>query len=153
MKLPIRVSFLFLIGILAVGSTALGYYYYFVYNPPLEAAAQFMDAMEARDRERVRASIIISSDMENGRDEENLREPTGQDLDKLMALYFERGRILDQRKREGKSRNYDYLVYREPDGRVFALVVTEVDGRFRVVIPEKAKSLRRQYLWDYTWTN
>ena len=153
MKLPIRVSFLFLIGILAVGSTALGYYYYFVYSPPLEAAAQFMDAMEARDRERVRASIIISSDMENGRDEENLREPTGQDLEKLMAYNFERGRILDQRKREGKSRNYDYLVYREPDGRVFALVVTEVDGRFRVVIPEKAKSLRRQYLWDYTWTN
>ena len=153
MKLPIRVSFLFLIGILAVGSTALGYYYYFVYSPPLEAAAQFMDAMEARDRERVRASIIISSDKENGRDEENLREPAGQDLEKLMALTFERGRILDQRKREGRSRNYDYLVYREPDGRVFALVVTEVDGRFRVVIPETAKSRRRQYLWDYTWTN
>ena len=153
MKLPTRVSFLFFIGVFAVGSTALGYYYYFVYSPPLEAAARFMDAMEARDREGLRANVIISSDIENGRDEENLREPAEEDLEKLLTAKFARGRILDQRKREGKSRDYDYLVYREPDGRVYALVVTEVDGRFRIVIPETAKSLRHHYLWDYTWTN
>ena len=153
MKLPTRVSVLFFIGIFAVGSTALGYYYYFVYSPPLKAADQFMDAMEARDLEAVRANVIVSSNIENGRDEENLREPTGQEVEKLLSDHFQRGRILDQRKREGKSRDYDYLVYREPDGRVYALIVTEVGGRFRVVIPETPKSLRHQYLWDYTWTN
>lgn len=153
MKLPTRVSLLFFIGIFAAGSTALGYYYYFVYSPPLKAADQFMDAMEARSREGLRANVIVSSDIESGRDEENLREPSEQEIDKLLSDHFQRGRILDQRKREGKSRNYDYLVYREPDGRVYAMVVTEVGGRFRVVIPETPKSLRHRYLWDYTWTN
>src|SRR5262245_59124775 len=127
MKLPARVSLLFFIGIFAVGSTALGYYYYYVYSPPLKAAARFMDAMEARDPDALRANVIISSDMENGRDdEENLREPTADEVKKLLSEHFQRGRILDQRKREGKSRDYDYLVYREPDGRVFAIVVTQV---------------------------
>src|SRR6185503_19000123 len=109
MKVPTRVSVLFFIGIFAAGSTALGYYYYFVYSPPLKAADQFMDAMEARDRERLRASMIVSNDIESGRDEENLREPADEDIDKLLSDHFRRGRILDQRKREGKSRNYDYL--------------------------------------------
>jgi hypothetical protein len=153
MKLPARVSLLFFIGIFAVGSTALSYYYYFVYSPPLRAADQFMDAMEARNQDGVRSNVIVSSDIESGRDEENLREPTDPEVEKLLSEHFQRGRILDQRKREGKSRDYDYLVYREPDGRVFALVVTEVAGRFRVVIPETPKSLRHRYLWDYTWTN
>ena len=153
MKLPARVSLLFFIGIFAAGSTALGYYYYFVYSPPLKAADQFMDAMEARSRDGVRANVIVSNDIESGRDEENLREPTDQEIEKLLSDRFQRGRILDQRKREGKTRDYDYLVYREPDGRVFALIVTDVGGRFRVVIPETRKNLRHQYLWDYTWTN
>ena len=153
MKLPTRVSFLFFVGIFAAGSTALGYYYYYVYSPPLTAAARFMDAMEAHDRDALRANVIISSDTENGRDEENLREATGDEIDKLFSDHFQRGRILDQRKREGKTRNYDYLVYREPDGRVFALVVTQVGDGFRIVIPETRKSLRHRYLWDYTWTN
>jgi hypothetical protein len=153
MKLPGRVSLLFFIGLFAAGSTALSYYYYFVYSPPLKAANEFMNAMEAGDPGAVRASVIISSDIESGRDEENLREPTDDDIQKLLADNFQRGRILDQRKREGKTRTYDYLVYREPDGRVFALVVTEMNGRFRVVIPEVPKSRRHQYLWDYTWTN
>jgi hypothetical protein len=112
-----------------------------------------MDAMEARDRDAVRASVIVSSDIENGRDEENLREATDEELEKLISDRFQRGRILDQRKREGKTQNYDYLVYREPDGRVYALVVTQVGDRFRVVIPETPKSRRHPYLWDYTWTN
>jgi hypothetical protein len=153
MKVPARISLLFFIGIFAVGSTALGYYYYFVYSPPLKAADQFMDAMQARDPAALRAVVIVSSDIETGRDEENLREPTEQEIEKLLSDNFQRGRILDQRKREGNTRDYDYLVYREPDGQVFALVVTEVAGGFRVVIPDVPKSRRHQYLWDYTWTN
>jgi hypothetical protein len=153
MKVPTRISVLFFIGIFAVGSTALGYYYYFVYSPPLKAADSFMDAMANQDAAALRANVIVSSDIESGRDEENLRDPTDKEIEKLLSDPFRRGRILDQRKREGKSRNYDYLVYREPDGRVYALVVTEVGGRFRVVIPDVPKSNRHQYLWDYTWTN
>ncbi len=149
MKLPTRVSFLFFIGIFAAGSTALGYYYYFVYSPPLKAAAHFMDAMEAKDEQALRSDVIVSSDIDDG----NLREPEDRDLRALLSEHFQRGRILDQRKREGKTRDYYYLVYREPDGRVFALVATEIDRRFRVVIPEVPMSRRHRYLWDYTWTN
>ena len=153
MKLPTRVSVLFFVGIFAVGSTALGYYYYFVYSPPLKVADQFMDAMEAHNAAALRYIVIVSNDIDSGRDEENLREPTEDDIEKLLSDKFRRGRVLDQRRREGSTRDYDYLVYREPDGRVYALVVTQVDGGFRVVIPEVPKSLRHRYLWDYTWTN
>ena len=149
MKLPARVSVLFFIGVFAAGSTALGYYYYFVYSPPLKAAARFMDAMEAKDAQALGSDVIVSSDIEDG----NLREPEDRELQALLSERFQRGRILDQRKREGKTRDYYYLVYREPDGRVFALVATEIDGRFRVVIPEVPMSRRHRYLWDYTWTN
>ena len=149
MKLPVRVSVLFFIGIFAVGWTALGFYYYFVYAPPLAAAEQFMDAMEKRSPNTLAAAIIMSV----GLDEGELREPTPLEIKQLLAGAFQRGRILDQRKREGRSRDYYYLVYREPDGRVYALVVTQVDGRFRVVIPETPMSKRHRYLCDYTWTN
>lgn len=149
MKLPARVSVLFFIGMFAVGSTALSYYYYFVYAPPLQAAEEFMDAMEAGDAEALRSAIIIS----HGLDEGELREPTDRQIKLLLSEVFPRGRILDQRVREGATRDFYYLVYREPDGRVYALVVTEVGGRFRVVIPETPMSKRHRYLWDYTWTN
>ncbi|PYS54451.1 MAG: hypothetical protein DMG13_08240 [Acidobacteria bacterium] len=149
MKLPARVSVLFFIGVFAAGSTALGYYYYFVYSPPLKAAARFMDAMEAKDAQALGSDVIVSSDIEDG----NLREPEDRELQALLSERFQRGRILDQRKREGRTRTFYYLVYREPDGRVFALVVTEIAGRFRVVIPEVPMSRRHRYLWDYTWTN
>jgi hypothetical protein len=109
--------------------------------------------MEARSDSALRSVVIVSNDIDAGRDEENLREPTDDDIQKLLSDKFRRGRILDQRKREGNTRDYDYLVYREPDGRVYALVVTQVNGRFRVVIPDVPKSLRHRYLWDYTWTN
>ena len=145
-----RVSLLFLIGIFVAGSSALGYYYYFVYEPPLRAAQQFMDHMEAGDEEGIRQNIVISVGMEDG----GLREPENEDVRALLAERFQRGRILDQRIREGRTRNYYYLVYREPDGRVYALVVTSYEGRFRVVIPEpQMRSKRHLYLWDYTWTN
>src|SRR5207253_11142844 len=104
MKLPTRVSILFLIGVFAVGSTALGYYYYFVYSPPLKAAARFMDDMEKHNEGGLRADIIVSNDIDEGK----LLEPTERDLKTLLAERFQRGRILDQRRLEGKSRDLYY---------------------------------------------
>ena len=149
MKLPVRLSVLFFIGIFIAGSTALGYYYYFVYSPPLKAAALFMTDMEKRDEQALRSDVIVSNDIEEGK----LREPTDRELRSLLSEPFQRGRILDQRRQEGRSRDLYYLVYREPDGRVYALMAAEYKGRFRIVIPELPMSRRHRYLWDYTWTN
>ena len=149
MKLPIRVSFLFFIGIFAAGSTALGYYYYFVYSPPLKAAAHFMSDMEARNEEALKSDVIVSTDIE----EAMLREPTERELKNLLSDHFQRGRIVDQRIREGKTHNLYYLVYREPDGGIFALIATEINGRYRIVIPDIPMSRRHRYLWDYQWQN
>jgi hypothetical protein len=149
MKLPSRISFLFFLGVFIAGSTALGYYYYFVYEPPMKAAERFMDDMQRGDMQALKADVVVSTDLE----ESKLREPTEQELKNLISDGFERGRILDQRRQEGKSSDIYYLVYREPDGRVFALIATEFNGRFRIVIPETPMSQRRRYLWDYTWTN
>ena len=149
MKLPIRLSVLCFIGVLVAGSTALGYYYYYVYSPPLTASELFMDAMESGDTAQVESMVIMSVGIDSG----NLRPATGEEIRELLSPPFERGRVLDQRKREGHSRTYHYLVYREPDGQVYALVVTEFEDRFRVVIPESRMSDRQWYLWDYTWTN
>ena len=144
-----RLSVLFFIGILLAGSTALGYYYFYVYSPPLKAADRFMTDMEKRDEQALKADIIISIDVEEGK----LREPTGRELQNLLSEPFRRGRILDQRRQEGKSRDLYYLVYREPDGRVYALMAAPYKGRYRIVIPEVPMSRRHRYLWDYTWTN
>ena len=144
-----RLSVLFFIGILLAGSTALGYYYFYVYSPPLKAADRFMTDMEKRDEQALKADIIISIDVEEGK----LREPTGRELQNLLSEPFRRGRILDQRRQEGKSRDLYYLVYREPDGRVYALMAAPYKGRYRIVIPEVPMSRRHRYLWDYSWTN
>jgi hypothetical protein len=149
MKLPVRLSVLFFIGMLIAGSTALGYYYYFVYSPPLKAADHFMEDMEKRDEAALRDDVIVSSDIDEGK----LREPTDRELRSLLVEHFQRGRILDQRRHEGKTRDLFYLVYREPDGRVYALLAASYKGRFRIVIPEIPMSRRHRYLWDYTWTN
>ncbi len=149
MKLPARLSVLFFIGILVAGSSALGYYYYFVYSPPLKAAEHFMADMERQDAQALRGDVIVSRDIEEGK----LREPTDTELRNLLSERFQRGRILDQRRYEGKSRDIYYLVYREPDGRVYALMAAGYKGRFRIVIPEIPMSRRHRYLWDYTWTN
>jgi len=149
MKLPTRASVLFFIGLFAVGSTALGYYYYFVYSPPLETAESFMKAMEEGDAEALKKVIIMGADA----DADELREPNDEEVQALLAAPFERGRILDQRKREGGARDYYYLVYREPDAAVYALLVTRVGDEFRLVIPERPARPGKGYLWDYTWTN
>jgi len=149
MRLRHRLTILFLIGIFAAGSTALGYYYYFIYSPPLQAAEQFMSAMETGDEATLRRIIVMGV----GLDSTKLREPEDSDLKLLLAEDFQRGRIFDQRKREGKTRDFDYLVYRGPDGRVYALVVTRLGETYRVVIPERPMSSRHRYLWEYAWTN
>jgi len=149
MKLPIRLSVLCFIGVLIAGSIALGYYYYYVYSPPLIGAELFMEAMESAKPARVKSRVIMSVGLDSGK----LRPATREEIAELLVTPFERGRVLDQRKRKGTDRTYHYLVYREPDGQVYALVLTEFEGRFRVVIPESRMSDRRWYLWDYTWTN
>jgi hypothetical protein len=149
MKLPTRVSVLFFIGIFAAGSTALGYYYYFIYEPPLKAAANFMDDMEKRNEAGLRRDIIVSSDIEEGK----LHEATDAEIKSLLSEPFQRGRILEERRHEGRTRDLYYLVYREPDGRVYALIAAGFQGRFRIVIPDIPMSRRHRYLWDYSWTN
>ncbi|HEX5000466.1 MAG TPA: hypothetical protein VFY29_19745 [Terriglobia bacterium] len=148
MKIP-SLSALFLIGVLAAGSTALGYYYYYVYDPPLQAAEQFMRAMETRDAESLKQIVLVSDTVES----EKLREPEDSEIQALLEDPFVRGRILDQRRREGGSRNYDYLVYRERGGQVYALLLTTVLGRYRVVIPETPSVSHSRFLWEYAWTN
>ena len=146
---PPRLSYLFLAGVFLAGSTALGYYYYFVYSPPLKAAARFMADMEAKNEQAIRAGVIVATDIDEGK----LREPTDAELRTLVSDDFKRGRVVDQRKREGRSRDFWYLVYREPDGRIYALIATDIDGRFRIVIPEVPIARQHPYLWDYSWTN
>ena len=148
MRFP-SASALFLIGVLAAGSTALGYYYYYVYDPPLAVAEEFMKAMEARDAETLKRIILISDVMDTAK----LREPEDSDVQALLEEPFVRGRILDQRRQEGASRNFDYLVYRDTGGQVYAMLVTTVVGQFRVVIPEKPTIPKRPWLWEYAWTN
>jgi hypothetical protein len=149
LKLPTRVSFLFFLGIFIVGSSALGYYYYFFYEPPLKAASKFMEDMEKHNEQALKTDVIVSTDIDEGK----LREPTDREVKNLLAEGFQRGRILDQRRHEGKSRDMYYLVYREPDGRVFALIASEFQGHYRIVIPDLPMSQRHRYLWDYSWTN
>ena len=148
MKLPARFSLLFCLGLLTAGSTALGVYYYYVYSPPLQVAAAFMDAMESRDRNMLERLVRISETREN-----ILRPPTAEEIARLLDPAFERGRVLDQRKREGPGQSFHYLVYREPDGQIYALVVAERVGAYHVVLPDEPRSNRGWHLWDYTWTN
>jgi hypothetical protein len=108
-----------------------------------------MNDMEKGDQQALRSDVAVSNDVEEGK----LREPTDRELKSLLSDDFQRGRILDQRRLEGKTRDIYYLVYREPDGRVFALIAMEFNGGFRIVVPETPKSRRHRYLWDYTWTN
>jgi hypothetical protein len=149
MRYPRRLSLLFFIGVLAAGSTALGVYYYFVYEPPLAAAEAFMQAMAGRDEAALRELVLVTPD----RDSTSVRAPKPEEVTKLLKEPFRKGRVWDQKRLEGASRNYHYLAYREPDGSVYALLVTQVDRKFKVVIPETPKNPEAPYLWDYDWTN
>ena len=149
MRHPRRLSLLFFIGILAAGSTALGVYYYFVYEPPLAAADAFMQAMAGKDEKTLQALVRVTPD----RDSTTIRMPKPEEIKSLLNEPFHRGRILDQNRREGASRDYHYLVYREPDGSIYALIVTQVERDFKIVIPESPRNPLIPYLWDYDWTN
>ncbi len=105
--------------------------------------------MEAKNEQAIRADVIVASDIDEGK----LREPTEAEVGTLLSDDFKQGRIVDQRRREGRSRDFWYLVYREPDGRIYALIATDIDGRFRIVIPEVPIARQHPYLWDYSWTN
>lgn len=144
-----KLSVLFLIGLLAAGSTALGYYYYFVYEPPLGAAEAFMKALTDQDVETLKTLVMVTPD----RDSTAIRKPKPEEIEALLKEPFRRGRILDQDRRAGGARDYDFLVYREPDGSISALLAARVGKDYKIVIPESPHNPKAPYLWDYDWTN
>jgi hypothetical protein len=105
--------------------------------------------METQDAEALKRIVLVSDVADTAK----LRDPEDKDIEALLKEPFTRGRILDQRRQEGASRNFDYLVYREPGGQVFALLVTTLAGHFRVVIPERPLVRNSPFLWDYQWNN
>lgn len=149
MKHTRRLSLLFFTGLLIAGSTALGYYYYFVYEPPLTAAEAFMQAMQRQDRRALEDLVRITPD----RDSTNLRKPEAAEIEALLKEPFHPGRILEQVPRNGPSGDYDFLVYRQPNGDIYALIVTKLGKDYKVVVPERPSNPRTPYLWDYNWTN
>ena len=149
MKHPRRLSVMFFIGVLAAGSSALGYYYYFVYEPPLAAAEAFMRALENKDGQALNNLVLVTTD----RDPTVLRAPMPIEIDKLLAEPFHRGRILDQDRQTGASQNYNYLIYREPDGSIYKLIAAQMGLEYKIVIPDRPAYPKTPYLWDYSWTN
>ena len=150
MNHPRRLSVLFLIGVLAAGSTALGYYYYYVYEPPLATAEAFMHAMESGDQTALKRLIVVTPDLESLK----LRPPKSEDIQNLLHYPFKRGRILDQDKRGGPSGTYDFLIYRQPDGTIYALKLVSRPGEpYKIIVPEHPRDVKLPFLWDYTWTN
>ena len=149
MRHPRRLSVLFFVGVLAAGSTALGYYYYFVYEPPLAAADAFIRAMESKDAQALEELVLVTSD----RDSTVLRAPMPDDITRLLHQPFHRGRILDQDRQTGASQNYNYLIYREPDGSIYKLIAAQMGLKYKIVIPDHPAYPQTPYLWDYNWTN
>jgi hypothetical protein len=149
MRHPRRLSLLFFIGVLAAGSTALGVYYYFVYEPPLAAAEAFMKAMEKKDTETLKNLVMVTPD----RDPTAVRSMMPAELTRLVSEPFHRGRVVNQDRRNGASGNYDFLVYREPDGSIHALHTIQMGLEYKIVIPERPTNLKTPYLWDYNWTD
>ena len=75
------------------------------------------------------------------------------EITKLVAEPFHRGRILDQDRQTGASQNYNYLIYREPDGSIYKLIAAQMGLKYKIVIPERPVYSKTPYLWDYNWTN
>lgn len=149
MKYPKRLSLLFVIGVLAAGSSALGVYYYFVYEPPLAAAEAFMQAMEKKDVETLKNLVMVTPD----RDSTAIRSIMPNELTRLLSQPFHRGRVITQDRRNGASGNYDFLIYREPDGSIYALHTVQMGLDYKIVIPERPRTAETPYLWDYNWTD
>jgi|SRR5688572_24144623 len=149
MSRPRGISILFFIGVLATGSVSLGYYYYFVYEPPLAAAEAFMKAMENKDEKALQDLVLVTPD----RDTSALRAPTPDEMSRLLTGTFHRGRVLDQDRQTGASQNYNYLIYRQPDGTIYKLIAAQMGLEYKIVIPERPVYPETPYLWDYNWTN
>ena len=149
MSRPRGISILFFIGVLATGSVSLGYYYYFVYEPPLAAAEAFMKAMENKDEKALQDLVLVTPD----RDTSALRAPTPDEMSRLLTGTFQRGRVLDQDRQTGASQNYNYLIYRQPDGTIYKLIAAQMGLEYKIVIPERPVYPETPYLWDYNWTN
>src|SRR5262249_56226901 len=95
-----------------------------------------MDDMEKADQDALRLDVVVSNDVEEGK----LREPSDRELKNLLSDHFQRGRILDQRRHEGKSRDIYYLVYRQPDGGVYPLIAIEFNLAFPTLLPQPPTS-------------
>jgi hypothetical protein len=149
MRHPKRLSMLFMIGVLLAGSTVLGYFYYYVYEPPLATAEVFMRAMEKKDVAILKRMVMVTPDRESTK----LRAAKDDEIKSLLEEPFKRGRVLDQDKRTGASGNFDFLIYRQPDGTIYALLVTHSGGQYKIVVPEHPRDRKLPYLWDYSWTN
>ena len=61
------------------------------------------------------------------------------------------GRILDMRKRGDDKRKYYYVVYRNADAQVYAFIITEFEGKPRIVVSDRRGVPPSRYLWEYTW--
>jgi len=55
------------------------------------------------------------------------------------------------RRRADDKRNFHYVVYRNSDAQVYAIIVTQIGGRPRVVISDRTTAAPARYLWEYTW--
>ena len=148
MKMPRRRSVLWFTGILLACSIALGYDYIFLYDPPIRTVRHFETAMGWGDINAVKSLIVMSSNS----DLENLHEPTDAEVRQLLTEPFHVGRILDLRKRADDKRKFHYVVYRNSDAQVYAIIVTEFEGRPRVVVSDKRTEAPSRYLWEYAWT-
>jgi len=124
-------------------------YYYFVYSPPLAAAEAFMQAMEKKDMEALRNLVMVTPE----RDSTAVRSIMPAELKTLVSEPFHRGRVITQDRRSGGAGDYDFLVYREPDGSIYALHTVQMGLEYKIVIPERPRNPKTPYLWDYNWTD
>jgi hypothetical protein len=66
---------------------------------------------------------------------------------------FEKGRVLDMRQRSDDKGTYHYVVIRGKDAQIYAFIVTQFEGKLRVVVSERRTPAPMRYLWEYMWTN
>ena len=149
MNLPRRSSVLWFTGLFLAGSIALGYDYLFHYSPPLRTVERFETAMSWGDVQQVQSLIAMSSTQELS----DLRAPTEEEVRQLLMEPFEKGRVLDMRQRSDDKGTYHYVVIRGKDAQIYAFIVTQFEGKLRVVVSERRTPAPMRYLWEYMWTN
>ena len=149
MTAPRRSSLLWFFGLFLAGSIALGYDYLFIYDPPIRTVEKFEAAMGWGEVEAVKSLIVISANQ----DLEALHVPTDEEVRLLLTEPFDKGRILDLRKRTDNKSTYHYVVYRGADSQVYALIVTKFGNKLRVIVSDRSTSAPSRFLWEYTWNN